>query len=228
MIFDILKQIHSTMAKKSKKETFLLVSLQEKKAKKLAQVISNESCRKILDYLASVDDATETQISKELKIPISTVHYNLTHLEKGGLVEVEEFHYSAKGKEVNHYKLANKFIIISPKSTESVREKLVKRLGRLMPALLASVVIGGIIQVFTGVRMAGFNAAERAAPVFDEAGVEAGYGAAQKSAELVADAAPGAVETITQSMIQYPGYWFIAGVITFVILYLLWGLVRKE
>ncbi len=220
------------MAKRTKKETFLLVSLQEKKAKKLAQVISNESCRKILDYLGSVNDATETQISKELKIPISTVHYNLTHLEKGGLVEVEEFHYSPKGKEVNHYKLANKFIIISPKSTESVKEKLVKRLGRLMPALLTTVVIGGAIQVFNGVRRMTFSATEAGMPMVEEAVADAGPEAAQKGVEAldyaVEAGAPEAMSTISQSIIQYPGYWFIAGVVCFVIIYLLWGLIKKE
>ena len=38
------------------KEKFLLVSLKEDKAKQLAQVISNESCRKILDYLADKEN----------------------------------------------------------------------------------------------------------------------------------------------------------------------------
>ena len=89
------------------KNSFLLVSLKEDKAKELAQVISNASCRKILDYLAEKEDATETELAKKLGIPISTVHYNLKHLVKGGLVIVDEFHYSEKGKEVNHYKLAN-------------------------------------------------------------------------------------------------------------------------
>ena len=106
------------------KTSFLLVSLKEDKAKELAQVISNESCRKILDYLADKEDATETELAKALGIPISTVHYNLKHLVNGGLVSVEEFHYSEKGKEVNHYKLANKYIIIAPKTTYGIKEKL--------------------------------------------------------------------------------------------------------
>ncbi|MFH1769969.1 MAG: helix-turn-helix domain-containing protein [archaeon] len=106
-----------------KKESFLLVSLNEDKTKDLAQAVSNDSCRKILDYLAE-HEATESDIAKELKVPISTVHYNLQQLIKGGLVVVEEFHYSEKGKEVNHYKLANKYIIIAPKSTWGLKEKL--------------------------------------------------------------------------------------------------------
>lgn len=109
------------MAKNNK---FLLVSLSDNEAKKLAQIVSNDTCRKILDYLTEKTHATESQIAKELTLPISTVHYNLQQLQKGRLVSVEEFHYSEKGKEVNHYKLANKYIIIAPKSTYGIKEKL--------------------------------------------------------------------------------------------------------
>jgi len=100
------------------KETFMLVSLKEDKAQKLAQVISNPTCRKILDHLA-LKEVSETDIAKELNIPLSTVHYNLSQLKESKLVETEEFHYSKKGKEILHYKLANKYIIIAPKDASS-------------------------------------------------------------------------------------------------------------
>mgnify|MGYP001606047112 CR=1 FL=1 len=45
------------------KETFVLVSLEEEKSKKLAQVISNTTSRKILDYL-SEKDASQGDIAK--------------------------------------------------------------------------------------------------------------------------------------------------------------------
>ncbi len=216
------------MKKKQKKETFLLVSLKEEKAKKLAQVISNQSCRKILDYLATIEDATETQISKELKIPISTVHYNLTHLEKGGLVEIEEFHYSTKGKEVNHYKLANKFIIISPKSTESIREKLTKRIGRLMPAILISVIIGGAIQFFNQTKIHTFQVASSASEMAAKAPLIEQDTVSSTITKGAQTATQTTFESISQSISQYPGYWFIAGIITFIILYLIWNLIKKK
>ena len=81
------------------KEKFLLVSLNESKSKQLAQAISNDSCRKILDYLAD-KESSESELSTKLNIPISTVHYNLQQLIKGGLVIAEEYHYSKKGKEI--------------------------------------------------------------------------------------------------------------------------------
>ncbi len=125
------------------KEKFVLVSLQENKAKELAQVISNESCRKILDYLAD-KDATESELAEKLNIPISTVHYNLKHLVDGGLVSVEEFHYSKKGKEVNHYKLANKYIIIAPKTTYGIKEKL----RSILPVGLLALAGAGAIHLY--------------------------------------------------------------------------------
>src|SRR3989344_2979504 len=133
------------------KEKFVLVSLQEDKAKKLAQVISNESCRKILDYL-SEKEATESELSEKLGIPISTVHYNLAHLMDGGLVVADEFHYSPKGKEVNHYKLANKYIIIAPKAVPGIKE----RLKSILPASVITIVGAGVVHLLS--RVSSFGA----------------------------------------------------------------------
>jgi len=104
-------------------KNFILLSLEDAKIKKVSNVISNDSCRKILDYLSD-KEATETEIAQNLQIPISTVHYNLQQLMETGLIEIKEFHYSEKGKEVNHYKLANKYIIIAPKKTFGIKERL--------------------------------------------------------------------------------------------------------
>ena len=105
------------------KKSFLLVSLKEDKAKKLAEVISNKTCRKILDYLADKKDATESAIAKDLNIPISTVHYNMKALMTARLVKSDEYHYSEKGKEVSHYRLANQYVIIAPEGEKHARTK---------------------------------------------------------------------------------------------------------
>lgn len=127
------------------KEPYVLMSLKEDKAKTLSQAINSKTAREILNYLSDVDDATETKIAEKLKVPISTVHYNLKNLKKANLVEVEEFHYSTKGKEVNHYKLANKLIIIAPKNTSGLKEKL----KSLLPVGIISVGIAWVIQLYS-------------------------------------------------------------------------------
>ena len=125
-------------------DSFLLVNLKEDKAKKLAQVLSNESCRKILEFLTHNKSATETEISKKLGIPLSTVHYNLKHLNKTGLVTTDEFHYSKKGREVIHYSLANKYIVIAPKEDKNFMDKLKK----FIPLSLISITGTAILYVY--------------------------------------------------------------------------------
>lgn len=127
-----LKSKNITFSMPSK--NFLLLSMEDEKIKKVSNVISNDSCRKILDYL-STKEATESELAAKLNIPISTVHYNLQQLMETGLIESKEFHYSEKGKEVSHFRLANKYIIIAPKKTFGLKEKLK---GILPVALIAS------------------------------------------------------------------------------------------
>ncbi|MBS3169360.1 helix-turn-helix transcriptional regulator [Candidatus Woesearchaeota archaeon] len=105
------------------KNNFLLVDLNEAKTKKLAETITSDTSRKILNHLAE-KEGTESTIAQELNLPLPTVHYHLQKLREAGLVIVEEYHYSTKGREVNHYKLANKYIIIAPKKVSGLKQKL--------------------------------------------------------------------------------------------------------
>ncbi|MBW2991185.1 helix-turn-helix domain-containing protein [Candidatus Woesearchaeota archaeon] len=127
-------------------DPFLLVSLEESESRELAKVISNKTSRRILDLL-SKKDGTETQIAKDLKLPLSTVHYNLQHLLKSNLVKVDEFHYSEKGKEVNHYSLANKLIIIAPKKT--TRESFMQKLKGILPVGLIALATAGVLKLMS-------------------------------------------------------------------------------
>lgn len=129
----------------SKEEKFLLVSLKEDESKKLAQVISNPTSRKILDKLAE-KPFTETELAKDMLLPLSTVHYNLQHLVKAKLVNADEFHYSEKGKEILHYSLSNKYVIIAPAAaSETLKEKL----KRIIPVALLVGGAASLIQIFS-------------------------------------------------------------------------------
>ena len=132
-------------------DSFILVNLKESESKKLAQVISNDSSRKILDYLSENKDGTASDIAKALGIPLSTAHYNLKALLKARLIQVDEFHYSPKGKEVDHYKLSNKFVVIAPTAAP---ESLLQKLGKILPVATVVAVGSGIVyyveRMFTG------------------------------------------------------------------------------
>lgn len=169
-----MKKSHESTGE-SMDKNFLLISLEEQKAKKIAEVISNDTSRKIIDFLTT-KDATETELSKELKIPLSTVHYNLKQLQEAGLVIVDEFHYSSKGKEINHYKLANKYIIIAPKT--EARSKFMEALRGIIPLAIITAGVGvilGLWQILTHrVTSMGAGSAKMAAYSMDVANQESG------------------------------------------------------
>jgi DNA-binding transcriptional ArsR family regulator len=118
-------------------EKYLMFSLDDAKTKSLADVLTNKTCKKILDYLAE-NEASETEIARDLDLPANTVNYNIKKLLKAGLIEKsKEFFWSVKGKKILRYKVANKKIVISPKSSQ------VKK-------VLASFFITAIVGLFVG------------------------------------------------------------------------------
>jgi DNA-binding transcriptional ArsR family regulator len=120
-------------------EKYLMFNLDEDKTSLLADVISNKTCKKILNYLAE-REACETEIARDLKIPANTVNYNIKKLLEAGLVEKsKKFSWSVKGKKIINYKIANKKILISPKSS--------KVLG-ILSAFLATGIVAFLLKIF--------------------------------------------------------------------------------
>lgn len=122
---------------------YILASLEDGRAKQLGQIISNEKARKILNLLTK-KRATESEIAKELKIPISTVNYNIKQLLKAGLITIKGSFYSKKGNKMNVYSLAKKLILIAPKGVSVTRCKI----KSILPAALITAALAGIIKLF--------------------------------------------------------------------------------
>ena len=197
-------------------KNFLLLSMEDNQIKKISNVISNESCRKILDYLSN-KDATESELAEKLGIPISTVHYNLQQLQDAGMVNSEEFHYSKKGKEVNHYRLANKYIIIAPKKTFGIKEKL----KSILPVALIAAGAAGIIQLVNTYLTKGVFVAQDAG--FAKAGIAE---RSAESAQALIQAAP--VEVAKTTVWNNLALWFFIGTIFALTIYLAVSIIRKD
>ena len=83
---------------------------------KVAEVISNKTCKKILGVLAEEPEMSESEIASRLGLPLNTIGYNVDKLVEAGLIEpVKGFLWSVKGKRIQKYRVANKKIVISPK-----------------------------------------------------------------------------------------------------------------
>ncbi len=121
------------------KESSISVDLDDPRIGKIADVISNKTSKKILMLLAD-GEISEGDISSKLGLPINTIEYNLKKLMEAGLIEkAQKFFWSVKGKKIPLYKVSNKKIVISPKSSS----------GGIISALLISGLIALGIKIFS-------------------------------------------------------------------------------
>lgn len=194
-------------------EKYILVSLEEDKAKDLANVISNTTSRKILDYLSTKEEASETEISKELNLPLSTIHYNLQQLKKNNLVETKHFMYSDKGKKIEFYRVVKKFIVIAPKYSSSL-------LKNMLPLFLISAFVAWLIQLFNKVSYKTVS--------FSQTNLDKipGQGAASQVAQESINKTIEITKTIPIET-NY-GVWFLFGSWFILIVYMLIQSIRKK
>lgn len=118
---------------------YVIVSLSDERAKSISEVLGNKTCKKIIDFLSETKEASESDISAKLKMPLNTAEYNIKKLLESGLIEkARNYFWSSKGKKIDLYKLSNKSIVISPKA------RVTSKLKSLVPVAL----ITGVFAVF--------------------------------------------------------------------------------
>ena len=182
----------------AKANPYLMFSLEDAESKALAQVLSNDTARQIIKYLTEHDNATESGIAEGLGLPLSTVHYNVQNLVDANMVKATEFHYSEKGKEVMHYTLSNKIIIIAPK-----REERMKLLRRVLPVAVFIAALAGGLQL-----------------------LKQGFTRVQPFAAHTSEAAPEALKTLAgapaavQPFYTSVTLWFVVGAVLAVVFYI--------
>jgi len=196
-----------------KKNNFLLVDLNESKTKKLAETITSDTSRKILNFLTEKEHDTEANIAEKLSLPISTVHYHLAKLMEAGLIIVEEFHYSKKGREVNHYKLANKYIIIAPRKISGLKQAL----RNVLPVAVISLGIAAVIKLVQSYL---------AQPVFQSLSRVADESAEmlQAAPKMLAETTPQVVHSTTPDIALI----FLIGSFTTILIYLIVMMIKEK
>ena len=127
-------------------EKLLILPLNDKNSKEISQIISNDTARNILEAIAS-EPLSTSEIAEKLRIPLSTVQYNLDKLNNAGLVKVERTKYSEKMKHVKIYAPQRKFVVIVPEKTN--RKDVIATLKRYLTVIFFAVVGSGIIEFLT-------------------------------------------------------------------------------
>jgi DNA-binding transcriptional ArsR family regulator len=171
---------------------YLLISMEDDRAKNLSGILGNQTCKKIIDLLAEKKQVSEKDISDKLKLPLNTIEYNLKKLLSAELVEkTKAFFWSKKGKKIPMYKLSNKSIIISPGSS-----RVSSKIKSILPVVLLSGVGAILVQKIFGTQK-----------IVEDQAMLAGSRLAEES---VKSGAPNAISYLNMPEI---GIWFLAGAI---------------
>jgi predicted transcriptional regulator len=112
-------------------ENFILVSLEDSRSKEISEVLGSKTCKRVIAYLSENKEASQKDLSDNLKIPMNTMDYNIKKLLSSGFIQKRKnFFWSKKGKKIIMYELSNKSIVISHKRPTS------EKLKSIIPAFI--------------------------------------------------------------------------------------------
>lgn len=139
-------------------ENVVVLEPGDERAQKIAKAMASQTASDILSLLASGAKSL-TDITEQLKIPLTTAKYHAENLLDAGLITIAQTKYSVKGREVKMYALTDQLLIVAPKQT-NIRSLLLK-----YTSLFGIVVVGSLAIFGLAPLLAGQTAATEAAPL---------------------------------------------------------------
>jgi len=134
-----------------------MFDIQDSRAEVIAEVLANKTCKKILSLLAE-REMSESDVAKQLGLPANTTHYNMQKLVASGFVETaSKFFWSSKGKRIVLYRLSNKKVVISPKTS----------FKGILPAFIVTGIAAIGISIFTASKKVIYSASQVATDAGD-------------------------------------------------------------
>ena len=189
---------------------YLLFSLEDESSKKLGEIISSPTCKKIVNLLAE-KDLSESDIARELSLPINTIEYNLKKLLEAGIIEkAKNFFWSRKGRKIDIYKVANKLIVISPKKYSNIYSKI--------KSIIPVAIISGILTSF----IAWYYKKQELAQLTLQKTTEYRDALTQASSSVASSISQAPSDSI-QLFSSLSWEWFLAGSLITIIIFLIWN-----
>ena len=169
-----------------------------------------------------------------MKIPLSTVEYNLKNLIGTGLIESKFFRWSSRGKKQDIYKIKKRYIVISPGETSGLREAL----KRVLLVGVIGLIIAGFLEYFTRARTLNIPLKQEVITrtITQEAngGMLADSIAALAPEEKIVEPAVNVTsyvaETINEVVLPNPHYglWFLTGLVFALVVYFIFNWKLKK
>ncbi len=107
-------------------------------SRKITQILSNETSLKILELLGK-KSMSATNIAEELKLPLTTVKYNLDSLVESDLIKVKQIKWSQKGRQVKIYESVEKLIVLVPSRNSLDKLSIISLLQKYIGVIGAAV-----------------------------------------------------------------------------------------
>ncbi|AIF69676.1 hypothetical protein PAP_06395 [Palaeococcus pacificus DY20341] len=119
---------------------FETISVDDEKAKELAQILINDKALSILRLLQE-ESLSASDISARLNLPLSTVVYHLDKMSRVGLIEIAGKRYGKRLQEVKLYRASPKPILLMPAKT-SFKRRVLRTIEKIQ---VISLSIAGIV-----------------------------------------------------------------------------------
>jgi DNA-binding transcriptional ArsR family regulator len=197
----------------------VMIDLDDPRMGALADVLTNKSSKRILSLLADSELST-SELASELKMPLTTVDYNVKKLARAGLIEKTRSLMSAKGKIVPVYRVSERSIVITPK--------------RMLRGIVPGVIVAGVVALGLKIWETGYRAKMLAAQTASAYGassfITTGESAdmALKGTEAVAQAT--ASDQFYHFLANAPNSWavFFIGALCALCVVVLWNWFKKH
>jgi predicted ArsR family transcriptional regulator len=172
----------------------------EKETKKMALELANDTGRKILEEIYTVEMITASEIAENLDIPLSTVLFHVERLTELNLIKIAETKLSKKFREIKCYAPAKRAILIIPAQKEKAISQIKSAIETRVLAPLSLLGAMGITVAVGWLTQRGEEIAQ-AAPLL-----------AEEKADTIRTYAPEAARISTESnTFQY----FLLGTVVF-------------
>jgi DNA-binding transcriptional ArsR family regulator len=117
-------------------------------SRKITQILSNETSLKILELLGK-KSMSATSIAEELKLPLTTVKYNLDSLIESDLIKVKQIKWSQKGRQVKIYESVEKLIVLVPSKSSIDKLSIINLLQKYIWVIGAAFFAAAGIEYFS-------------------------------------------------------------------------------
>jgi len=192
-------------------ENFIMVSLDDSKSKEISEVLGSKTCKKVIAYLSENKEASQKDLSDNLKIPMNTLDYNMKKLLSSGFIQKRKnFFWSKKGKKIIMYELSNKSVVISHKKTSG------EKLKSVIPAVLLTAAGTFAVWTYEKISLVSSNLPRVAmgtgtTNVLDKA--------VSETASYAGSSAPGTMQNIFFQNTPLLWGWFLAGALFVLLAY---------